>query len=141
MSKYLIKFINTKYMPDFNDLNEYSIQIGSFDYYRQIEDEKRKDYGEGQRGLHLIVKKPCEKLDNLIIENGYGHYKPEDIDENGSFKPQYNLNISDHLLEYNTYLLSCSMIDNLSQISALQEKFACENYYFITDIDLYINSI
>lgn len=128
-------------MPDFDNLKMYSMQIGSFDYYRKIEDKKRRDYGEGQRGLHLIIKKPCEKLDKIIMENGYGHYKVEDLDENGFFKFEYNLNISDHLLEYNTWLLSCSMIDDLSYISVLQKKFECDSYYFITDIDKYINSI
>ena len=141
MPKYLVKFVDSKYLPDFADLEEYVIQLGSFKYYREIEDKKRNDVSEGQKGLHLVIKKPCSKLDEVIKTNGYGHYSPEDIDAEGNFKMTYNLIVHEHLADYNAWIFSCSFLEDLNDIPKLQKKFECDSYYFISNVDGFTNVV
>jgi hypothetical protein len=143
MPKYLVKFLNTEYYPDFKNLKSYKINLGSFLYYREIEDHKRRDVNEGQRGLDLILKRPCSKLAEYIKQSGYGYdpYTHEYLDNNGNFIPEYHFTVHDHMYDYNAWVFCCSMIDDLNEIPILMEKFECDSYYFISDIDKFINSI
>lgn len=141
MPKYIVKFLKSKYLPDFNNLAKYQLKLGSFFYYREIEDSKLRDPAEGQRGLDLILRKPSKGLDELIEQNGYGHYTPESLDTNGYFKPEYHLLVHEHMNEYNTWIFCCSIIDNLNEIEEIKENFGCDKHYFISDINAFINSI
>ncbi len=123
------------------NLKQYKIKIGSFLYYREIEDKKRRDQQEGQRGLDLILKRPCKKLDELIKKNGYGDYNSDYLDSTGCFKGEYHLLVHDHMYEFNAWVFCCSIIDDLNDIEKLKTNFECDSFYFISDIDKFINSI
>jgi len=71
MPKYLVRFTSKEYYPNFKDLSKYGIKIGTFHHFRKIQDKVRQDQEEGQRGLHLTIKKPCEKLDECIKRNSW----------------------------------------------------------------------
>ena len=142
MSKYLVKFIPDDVEPPYCDPANSTIKIGTFNHYRNIECDIRRDRQEGQRGLDLILKRPCEKLDELI-EKGetYGGYSADIVDENGFFTCEYHLQVHEHLYEFNTWIFCCSIIDDLSEIEFLKTRFNSSHYYFISDLDSFIFKI
>jgi len=142
MAKYLVKFIPDDVEPPYNNPKKSTIKIGTFHHYRDIECDIRQDREEGQRGLDLIIKRPCEKLDELIEkEEAYGSYSTDVIDENGSFTCEYHLQIHEHLYEFNTWVFCCSVVDDLKQIDPLKKRFNSSGYYFISDLDSFILKI
>jgi hypothetical protein len=142
MSKYLVKFISDDIEPPYKNPTNSTIKIGTFNHYRNIECDIRQDREEGQRGLDLILKRPCKKLDELIEkEEAYGGYSADVIDANGFFTCEYHLQIHEHLYEFNTWIFCCSIIDDLKQIDSLKERFNSSHYYFIPDLDSFILKI
>lgn len=142
MSKYLVRFTSKQYYPNFEDLTKYKIKLGTFHHYRNIEDKIRRDLEEGQRGLDLIIKKPCEKLDEFIKKGTPGFFKYDKIylNENGEFKAETHILVHEHLYEFNSWMFCCSIIEDLSLIPKLEEYFECDSHYFITDLDGFILS-
>ncbi len=143
MPKYLVKFVEEQYMPNFQNLNNYSIRLGSFLDYKITEDLKRQDGSEGQRGLQLTIKKPCSKLDEFITKGDLQmpQYTKNELNEKGNFIPEVNIMDHEHLENFNTWLFSCSIVDNIEDIEKIKDKFNADNYYFISDIDKFINII
>ncbi|PIB30496.1 hypothetical protein BFP77_04410 [Maribacter sp. 4U21] len=142
MPKYLIKFTPKEFYPDFSDLTNYNIKLGTFHHYRNIENSILSDKSEGQRGLTLRIKKPCPKLEQLSKEEGsYITYDKSSLNEKGEFKAEFYLQLHDHLLEFNAWLFCCSHVDDLEYINTLKEHFKCESYFFIYDVDKFVNSI
>lgn len=142
MPKYLVRFTSKKYYPDFNQLSKYKIKLGTFHHYRKIEDEIRRDREEGQRGLDLIIKKPCKKLDELIEKETPGFFKYDSslLNEKGEFITETHIMVHDHLYEFNSWMFCCSIIEDLSLIPKLEEYFECDSHYFITDLDGFVLS-
>jgi hypothetical protein len=141
MAKYLVKFVNKKHMPDFDNLGDYSIRLGSFLDYKKTEDLKRQDRSEGQRGLHLTIKRPCEKLAEFIKEEKIlaPEYTSNELDEEGNFIPEVNILSHEHLDNFNAWIFCCSIIDDLNDIEDICNKFNADSYYFISDINKFIN--
>jgi len=142
MPKYLVRFTIKKYYPNFANLSSYTIKLGTFHHYRNIEDKIRQDKEEGQRGLDLIIKKPCGKLDEFIEKGipGFFQYDNTKLNENGEFNAETHILVHDHLYEYNSWVFCCSIIEDLSLIPKLEEYFECDSHYFISDLDGFILS-
>lgn len=43
----------------------------------------------------------------------------------------------EHLLDFNAWIFCLSLIDELSEIKILKERFECDSCYFISDYDLF----
>ena len=143
MAKYLVKFVDNQYLPNFEELDNYSIRLGSFLDYKKTEDLKRQDKSEGQRGLHLTIKRPCKKLDELIKENKVlmPEYTDKELDENGDFIPKVTMFDHEHLDDFNTWIFCCSIVEDLKDIEKIKNKFNADSYYFISDIDKFSNAL
>ncbi len=143
MARYLVKFVENKYMPDFKNLNNYSIRIGSFLDYKKTEDLKRQDRSEGQRGLQLTIKRPCSKLDDFIAKGDLlmPEYTQKELDDKGNFIPEVHIIDHEHLEDFNAWIFCCSIVDNIEDIEKIKNKFNADDYYFISDIDKFINTI
>jgi len=142
MPKYLVKFLPDDVELPYNNPTKSTIKIGTFNHYRNIECNVRKDREEGQRGLDLIIKRPCEKLDELIERDEiYGGYSPDVVDEQGAFTCEFHIQEHEHLYDFNSWVFCCSVIDDLKQIEKLKKYFNCSHYYFISDLDLFIQKI
>lgn len=143
MPKYLVRFTSKKYYPDFKNLTEYKIKLGTFHHYRNIEDQIRQDKEEGQCGLDLIIKKPCKKLDELIEKEttGFMKYDKNKLNEDGEFKAETHIMVHEHLYEFNSWMFCCSIIEDLALIPELKEYFECDSHYFISDIDRFMLSV
>ncbi len=143
MAKYLVRFTDKKYYPDFSDLSKYIIKLGTLHHYRNIEDKVRRDQNEGQKGLDLILKRPCKKLDELRAKEGsfFPHIDENNYKENGEFKAEFHILAHDHLYDFNAWVFCCSVIDDLDLIPELEKHFECDSHYFITDIDLFVNQM
>lgn len=142
--KYYVKFVKSKYLPDFTDdnaLQNYKINLGTFHYYRDTEDQQRKDTSEGQRGLHLKLKRPCDKLIELSKTEPALPDPRANLDANGNFIADYFILAHDHLAEYNAYVFCVSAIDDLDELETLKDRFKCDSYYFLSDVDGYFKSI
>ncbi|MFS4493891.1 hypothetical protein [Maribacter sp. 2308TA10-17] len=140
MPKYLVRFTTKKYFPNFDDLTQYTIKLGTFHHYRNIEDKIRQDREEGQRGLDLIIKKPCDKLINGI-ETGeiiFGQYDESLLNDEGEFIAETHILYHEHLYEFNSWMFCCSIIEDLSLIPKLKEYFECDSHYFINDLDGFV---
>jgi hypothetical protein len=137
MSKYIVRFTSKKYSPDFGDLTKYKLKLGTFHHYRNIEDKVRQDKEEGQRGLDLIIKKPCEKLDEFIEKDTQGFIKYDDknyLNVNGEFNAETHILVHEHSYEFNSWIFCFSIIDDLSLIPKLEEYFECDSHYFVSDL-------
>lgn len=143
MSKYLVRFTSKKYYPNFKNLTEYKIKLGTFHHYRNIEDKIRQDKEEGQCGLDLIIKKPCKKLDEFIEKESaiILQYDESKLNANGEFKAETHIMVHEHLYEFNSWMFCCSIIEDLTLIPKLEEYFECDSHYFISDIDGFILSV
>ncbi|MBZ9730548.1 hypothetical protein LB467_12710 [Salegentibacter sp. JZCK2] len=135
--KYLIKFIDCEYLPDFDNLESTSIKIGTFHHYRKIEDRLRRDEKEGQKGLNLRVKKPCNTLRETFKEK----IEELPLDHKGHFIDDFYVNIIDHSYEFNSWVFCSSLVRDLSEIEKFKSYFNCECYYFITDYKKFENAI
>ena len=143
MAKYLVKFVEKQYLPNFQKLDSYSIRLGSFLDYKKTEDLKRQDKSEGQRGLNLTIQKPCNKLDELIKEDKLlmPKYTEKELDKNGNFIPKVTIFDHEHLDDFNAWIFCCSIVDNLEDIEKIKNKFNADSYYFISDINKFFNAI
>lgn len=143
MPKYLVRFTSKEYYPDFDNLSKYKIKLGTFHHYRNIGDKIRQDEEEGQRGLDLIINKPCGKLDELIEKGtpGFIQYDKGLLNKNGEFSAEYHILVHEHLYEFNSWVFCCSIIEDLSLIPVLKEYFDCDSHYFITELNGFIQSI
>ncbi len=54
MSRYLVKFIPDDVKAPYANPSKSTIKIGTFNHYRNIECDIRRDREEGQRGLDLL---------------------------------------------------------------------------------------
>jgi len=143
MAKYLVKFVEQKYLPDFQKLDAYSIRLGSFLDYKETEDLKRQDKSEGQRGLHLTIKRPCRKLDEFIEENKLlmPKYTSKELDKDGNFIPKVTIFDHEHLDDFNAWIFCCSIVEDLQDVEKIKNKFKADSYYFISNIDKFSNAI
>jgi len=143
MAKYLVKFVEKKYLPDFENLGDYSIRLGSFLDYKKTEDLKRQDRSEGQRGLHLRIKRPCKKLEEYIKEDKLlsPEYTAKDLDKEGDFIPEVNMLSHEYLDDFNAWFFCSSIVEDLNDIEEIRSKFDADSYYFISDINKFINEI
>ena len=143
MARYLVKFVEKQYMPNFQNLNNYSIRVGSFLDYKKTEDLKRQDRSEGQRGLHLTIKRPCRKLDDLIAKGDLQmpQYTEKELDDKGDFIPEVHMMDHEYLEDFNAWIFCCSIVDHIEDIEKIKNKFNADDYYFISDIDKFINTI
>ncbi|MFX0556823.1 hypothetical protein ACOCEA_08490 [Maribacter sp. CXY002] len=142
MPKYLVRFTSKEYYPNFEDLSKYKIKLGTFHHYRKIEDGVRQDKEEGQRGLDLVIKKPCKKLLDGIERDEiiFGPYDESLLNENGEFKAETHILVHEHLYEFNSWMFCCSIIEDLSLIPKLEEYFECDSHYFISDLDGFVKA-
>lgn len=133
---YLVKFLPEDVVPPYVAPECASVKIGTFQHYRTIEDETRRDIEEGQRGLDLTVRKPSRRLDELIASSPYAPQYPKDqVKEDGTFDFEYHILDHGHLYDFNAWMFCCSVIEDLSDIEPLKTRFNAKNYYFITDLD------
>ena len=135
--KYLIRFTDCEYFPDFDNPESVSIKLGTFHHYRKIEDPTRRDESEGQKGLNLCVKKPCDGLREIFKEE----IDKLSLNENGEFIDNFSVNIIDHSQEFNSWVFCSSLIEDLNEIENLKSYFNCDCYYFIKDYKKFENAI
>lgn len=124
---FLAKFTDQKWKNE--ALNGQSIRIGSFQYYREIENEKFRDEDEGQGSVVYKSKEPLtEKVHNQIFAdsslrmgNGWT------IDTGG-------VPLISEKSSFNTFIFCCSMLDSLKEIPKFKRNFEKDSVYFIKDI-------
>lgn len=128
-----IKFISPFWKYKF--LTEGSIRIGSFDYYKNIENQNIKDEFDGGASIVYKGKKPITEEHNALffndriqLTNGWS------IDTNGCpiiGKPS----------TYNTFIFCCSHFENYSEIELSQKSLGKEDYYEIFDTKKFVDII
>ncbi len=134
--KYLVRFTNNKYLPNFKNLENCSIKLGTFQHYKKMENNVRKDEVEGQSGVYIKVKKPCSIYIGL-----FGQQNQNELNELGEFKQETLIDVSDHSSEFNTWMFCASAVNSLEEIEQLKQRFNCDSYYFIKDYKKFENSI
>ena len=116
-------------------MTEGSIRIGSFDYYKNIEDEKISDKYDGGGSIVYKGKKPITEVhnnlffnDNIQLTNGWS------IDTNGC-------PIIGQPSTFNTFIFCCSHFENYLEIKLSQESLGKNDYYEVANTKTFVDII
>jgi hypothetical protein len=122
---YIIKFIKSKYFP--NAIKGQNIRIGTFDYFKKIEEEKLRDEGEGFGTLSVRGN----NIKSNFLNNVFSTQLPPDIEirfEAGEGEVTDDISI-------NVFVFSTSYVENLDEIDIIRKK--CfpnkDKHFFISD--------
>lgn len=136
---YLVKFLSEDVTSPTIKPAMATVKLGTFKHYREIEDVARMDCEEGQRGLDLLIRRPSKRLDELIVSSAYTPpYSNEHILPDGTFGFEYHVMNYEYLYDFNAWIFCCSIIENLSDIPKLAQRFGASHYYFISDGNAFI---
>ena len=130
----LAKFTDKKWQKE--ALNGNSIRIGSFLYYREIENETFRDEDEGQGSVVYKSNEPLtEEIHNKVF-----------ADSNIRLTNGWTINTGGAPLiseksSFNTFIFCCSLLDSPKEIPEFKSKFKKERVYFIKDIWKFVDGI
>lgn len=129
----IIKFIDQKWKKKLK--NEGSIRIGTFDYYKKIENEKIKDENDGGARIVYKGKKIITEEDNNLFFN-----------DNIQLANGWTIETNDCSLigepsKFNTFIFCCSIIKPEDDISKVKKTLGYDDYYQITNPNLFIKQI
>ncbi len=124
---YLVKFSNKKYVK--LAVSGESIHLGSFDYYRKIENEKLRDEDEGGGRVLYKSTRPlkADEFNRIFANDGYTLLEGWTIDLGSS-------GLYSERSPYNCFIFCCSLCDSEAEIYEMTKKFKTDGHYYIKDI-------
>lgn len=130
----LAKFTDERWKKE--ALNGTSIRIGSFLYYREIENKIFRDEDEGQGSVVYKSKVPLteEVSSRVFADNGIRLVNGWTIDTGGA--PLISEKSS-----FNTFIFCCSLLNSPKEIPDFKSKFNTDSVYFIKDIWKFVDRI
>ncbi|HMN49953.1 MAG TPA: hypothetical protein PKD67_12485 [Ignavibacteriaceae bacterium] len=124
---FLAKFTDEKWKRE--ALKGKSLRIGSFLYYREIENETFRDEDEGQGSVVYKSKLPLtEEIYNKIFADSKIRLA------NGWTIETGGIPLISEKSTFNTLIFSCSLLDSPKEISEFKAKFKKDSVCFIKDI-------
>lgn len=122
---YLVKHIDPQWK--LAAIRGTSIRIGSVRYYRNHEDVSVRDEDEGEGRISLRLQTIDADTFNRVMS-----HEPIRLTNGWSIEAN-GCPILSERSPFNTFVYSCSYVDNLSKIAALKAAFGRSDAYFIRD--------